>query len=190
MVKNIVLVCAAMFAMCMTATAQDTLVTVQGKAYLAVITKVEKDHVYYTRYPRIAEDNEYSIDIHSLREVRFYDGRYVDFTKDHLLGKDGMEVVVDHIRIKSPSYYLQQSANCQFGAFGASVGAGFFGTLGALQSAKPNHDPATPIILYGTSVVCGITAIVCEIMAMVNLKKAGKSMERIHIIQNGISLDL
>lgn len=190
MMKKIILVCAAMIAMCMTAKAQDTLVTVQGKAYLAVITKVEKDHVYYTRYPRTAEDNEYSIDIHSLREVRFYDGRYVDFTKDHLLGMDGMEVVVDHIRIKSPSYYLQQSANCQFGAFGASVGAGLFGALGALQSAKPNHDPATPIILYGTSVVCGITAIVCEIMAMVNLKKAGKSMERIHIIQNGISLDL
>ena len=188
--KKILLVCTTLVAMCFTAKAQDTLVTILGKAYLSVITKVEKDQVHYTRYPRTAEDDEYTIDIHSLREIRFYDGRYIDFTKDHLLGMDGMGVVVDPIRIKPPSYYLQHSANCQFGAFGASVGAGFFGALGALLSAKPDHDPATPIILYGTSVVCGITAIVCEIMSIVNLKKAGKSMERIHIIQNGVSLDL
>ena len=188
--KKIMLLCVMLCGVSFAANAQDTLVTAQGKAYLAVVTKVEKGMIYYTRYPQSEGDEEMSLDVHSLREIRFYDGRYVNFTDNHSLDMEGTGVVVDPIRIMPPSYYLKHSANCQFGAFGASIGAGFFGTLGALSSAKPNHDPATPIILYGTSVVCGITAIVCEIMSMVNLKKAGKSMERIHIIQNGVSLDL
>ena len=185
-----IIICAAIAAMCFTSNAQDTLVTMQGKAYLAVVTKVEKDMIYYTRYPQSEGDEEMSLDVHSLREIRFYDGRYVDFTDDHFLDMEGTGVVVDPVRIMPPSYYLKRSANCQFGVIGASIGAGYFGTLGALTSAKPNHDPATPIILYGASIACGITAFVCEIMSIVNLKKAGKSMERIHIIQNGVSLDL
>lgn len=188
--KKILMICVAIAAMSFTANAQDTLVTVQGKAYLSVVTKVEKGQVHYTRYPKAEGDEEYTIDVHSLREIRFYDGRYINFTNNHSLDMDGTGVVVDPVRIMPPSYYLKRSANCQFGAFGSSIGAGFFGTLGALSSAKPNHDHATPIILYSTSVVCGIMVIVCEIMSMVNLKKAGKSMERIHIIQNGVSLDL
>lgn len=184
------MVFAVIAAMCITANAQDTLVTMQGKAYLSVVTKVEKGQVHYTRYPHVEGDEENTVDVHSLREIRFFDGRYVNFTDNHFLDIEGMGVVVDPIRIMPPSYYLKKSANCQFGAFGASIGAGFFGTLGALSSAQPNHAPATPIILYGTSVVCGITAIVCEIMSMLNLKKAGSSMERIHIIQNGVTLDL
>lgn len=188
--KKILMICVAIAAMSFTANAQDTLVTVQGKAYLSVVTKVEKGQVHYTRYPKAEGDEEYTIDVHSLREIRFYDGRYINFTNNHSLDMDGTGVVVDPVRIMPPSYYLKRSANCQYGAFGSSIGAGFFGTLGALSSAKPNHDHATPIILYSTSVVCGIMVIVCEIMSMVNLKKAGKSMERIHIIQNGVSLDL
>ena len=188
--KKILMICAAIAAMSFTANAQDTLVTVQGKAYLSVVTKVEKGMVHYTRYPQAEGDEEYTIDVHSLREIRFYDGRYVNFTNNHSLDLDGMGVVIDPVRIMPPSYYLKRSANCQFGVLGASFGAGFFGTLGAISSAKPNHDPGTPVVLYGTSIVCGITALVCEIMSIVNLKKAGKSMERIHIIQNGVSLDL
>ena len=188
--KKIFLLCVMLCGICFVANAQDTLVTVQGKVYLSVVIKVEKGMVYYTRYPQSLGDEEMLLDVHSLREIRFYDGRYVVFTDNHYLDTEGTSVVVDPIRIMPPSYYLKRSANCQFGAFGASIGAGFFGTLGALSSAQTNHDPATPVILYGTSVVCGITAIVCEIMSMVNLKKAGKSMERIHIIQNGVSLDL
>ena len=188
--KKILMICATIVAICFFANAQDTLVTMQGKAYLSVVTKVEKNQVHYTRYPQTENDEEYTIDVHSLREIRFYDGRYVNFTDSHFAYVEGTGVVVDPVRIMPPSYYLKHSANCQFGAFGASIGAGFFGTLGALSSANPNHDPASPIILYGSSVVCGVTAIVCGIMSMVNLKRAGKSMERIHIIQNGVSLDL
>ena len=184
------LLCVMLCGISFSVNAQDTLVTAQGKAYLVVVTKVEKDMIYYTRYPQSEGVKEMSLDVHSLREIRFYDGRYINFMNNHYLDKEGMGVVVDPVRIMPPSYYLKQSANCQFGAFGASIGAGFFGTLGALSSAKPDYDPATSIILYGKSVVCGITAIVCEIMSMVYLKKAGKSMERIHIIQNGVSLDL
>lgn len=188
--KKILMICAAIAAMCFTANAQDTIVTVQGKAYLSVVTKVEKGQVHYTRYPQAEGDEEYTIDVHSLQEIRFYDGRYVNFTNNHSLDMDGTGVVIDPIRINPPSYYLKQSANCQFGVIGASVGAGFFGTLAVQSTATSSSLYDSRTILYGAFIACGITAFVCEIMSIVNLKKAGKSMERIHIIQNGVSLDL
>lgn len=185
------MLCAAIVAMSVTTvSAQDTLVTAQGKAYLAVVTKVEKDMIHYTRYPQSEEAEVMTIDVHSLKEIRFYDGRYINFVKKSFENTEGLGYKVDPIRINPPSYYLKQSANCQFGVIGASVGAGFFGALAVQSTATSSSLYNSRTILYGASIACGISAFVCEIMSIVNLKKAGKSMERIHIIQNGVSLDL
>lgn len=184
------MICAAIAAMCFTANAQDTIVTVQGKAYLSVVTKVEKGQVHYTRYPQAEGEEENTIDVNSLREIRFYDGRYINFTETKLVGKDGMEVVIDPVRLKPPSYYLKASAGCQTGAILSSVGAGISGLGGFLVASSPNSDSMGQYMLYGLSGVLGITAIICTISSIANLNKAGRSIERIHIIQNGVSIDL
>ena len=188
--KKILMLCAAIAAMCFTVKAQDTLVTAQGKAYLAVVVKVEKNMIHYTRYPQSEGSEVMTLDVHSLKEIRFYDGRYINFINKSFANTEDLSYIVDPIRINPPSYYLKQSANCQFGVIGASAGAGFFGVLAVQSTATSSSLYDSRAILYGASVICGITALVCEIMSIVNLKKAGKSMERIHIIQNGVSLDL
>ena len=188
--KKVLFLCVMMAAMCITAKAQDTLVTTQGKAYLSIVTKIDNGQVHYTRYPKEEGVEETTIDIQSLREIRFYDGRYINFTEPQLVGKEGLEVVIDPVRLKPPSYYLKASAGCQTGAILASVGAGISGFGGFLVASSPNSDPTGQYMLYGLSAVFGVTAIICTISSIANLNKAGRSLERIHIIQNGISLDL
>lgn len=188
--NKILFLCMFMAAMCISSNAQDTLITAQGKAYLAVVTKVEKDQIHYTRYPQAKGDKEESLDVRALREIRFYDGRHVNYIDSNFGNIEGLNIAVDPVRMKPPSYYLKRSAYCQYGAFAASFGAGFSGALGAIVAATPNSDPSGPYFLYGASAVLGLTAIICTISSIVNLEKAGESLERIHIIQNGISFDL
>ena len=188
--KKFFLVCLATFAMCLTAKAQDTIVTIQGQAYLSIVTKIENNQVYYTRYPKTDDNEEMMTDLRSLREIRFYDGRYIKFSDPNFVIMEGTNVVVDPVRYNPPSYYLKASAGFQSAAILTSVVAGITGVGGAYVANIPNSDPSGQYFLYGFSAVFGVAAIICTISSIANLKKAGKSLERIHIIQNGISLDL
>lgn len=188
--KKKILLCVAIAAMCFSANAQDTLITIQGKAYLSIVNKIEKGLVFYTRFPQVEGEGEMSLDVHALREIRFYDGRHINFVEETNADNPGVNIVIDQVRMKPPSYYLKQSAYCQYGAIATSFVAGFSGALGVIVNATPNSDPSGTYILYGGSIVFGIAAIVFEFSSISNLKKAGKSLERIHIIQNGISFDL
>ncbi len=178
-----------MAAMTVAAEAQDTIVTYQGKAYLARVTKVEEHQIMYTTYPE-SDGKEYALDVRGLREIRFYDGRHINYCDSSVVSSQGMAVHVDPVRMRPPSYYLRQSAECQFGVIGTSVAAGLFSALAATTPVNPARDPASAYILYGASAVCGIAALVLEILSISNLKKASTSLERIHIVQNGVVLDL
>jgi len=187
--KRLLVITVLLAAITVATEAQDTIVTYQGKSYLARVTKVEKHQIMYTTYPE-ADGKEYAMDVRGLREIRFYDGRHINYSDSSVVSSQGMSVYVDPVRMRSPSYYLKQSASCQFGVIGTSAAAGLFSALAATTPFNPARDPASAYILYGASAVCGIAALVLEILSISNLKKAGTSLERIHIVQNGVALDL
>ena len=187
--KRLLAIIVLLTAMTVAAEAQDTIVTYQGKAYLARVTKVEKLQIIYTTYPE-SDGKEYAMNVQGLCEIRFYDGRHINYCDSSVVSSQDMAVHVDPVRMRSPSYYLRQSANCQFGVIGTSAAAGLFSALAATRPVDPARDPASAYILYGASAVCGIAALVLEILSISNLKKTSTSLERIHFVQNGVILDL
>lgn len=181
--------------------AQDTLVLNTGKAYVATVTDVRESYIKYKNYPEGDEAAEI-LDIRALKEIRFADGNRMVFnraqnqkpteTKVAEYNKiTDVELYVTDFGIKPPSYYLEQSANYQYGAIGMAAASGLFALLGSRDTVTTNsNDLHAPKILYGFSIAFGVTAIVLEFVSISNLKKAGKSLERIHLRGNGIAIDL
>lgn len=184
--------------------AQDTLVLNTGKAYVATVTDVRDSYIKYKRYPAGDEPSEI-LDIQALKEIRFADGNRMTFgriqnhepknveNRESNMAKNTKDVgmYVTDFSMKPPSYYLQQSANCQYGAIGTGTAAGLFALWGTKSAATGNsNDLYSSKIMFGASVAFGVAAIVLEFVSISNLKKAGKSFERIHLRGNGIAIDL
>ena len=184
--------------------AQDTLVLNTGKAYVATVTDVRDSYIKYKRYPAGDEPSEI-LDIQALKEIRFADGNRMTFgriqshepknveNRESNMAKNTKDVgmYVTDFSMKPPSYYLQQSANCQYGAIGTATVAGLFALLGSKStSTGSSNDLNTSKVMFDASVAFGVAAIVLEFVSISNLKKAGKSFERIHLRGNGIAIDL
>ncbi len=184
--------------------AQDTLVLNTGKAYLATVTDIRESYIKYKRYPAGDEPAEI-LDIQALLEIRFADGNRITFNRIQKQDSKDAEnkessivkytkdvgIYVTDFSMKPPSYYLQQSANCQFVAIGTATASGLFALWGFNSAATGNNsDPYASELLYGASIALGVAAIILEFASISNLKKAGKSLERIHLRGNGIVIDL
>ena len=86
----------------------------------------------------------------------------------------------------SPSYYLQRAAKKQTQELLWFGGGALMTVLGAAQDSDGGGRPA----FFIGATVCGVMAVIKHIGAVYNLKMAGKSLERVHIRQGGISIDL
>lgn len=58
--------------------AQDTIITRNGKIQLATITMVDRTNVQYQDYPQ-SNGYTYIMDIDKIKELRYHDGRHIDF---------------------------------------------------------------------------------------------------------------
>lgn len=85
--------------------------------------------------------------------------------------------------LESPSYYLRLSANAHNREFLFGVLSGGFVTLAAL-------DESSRGLCIAGAAICGVAAIANYFSASSNLKKAGKSLSRLHVTAGGVTIDL
>ena len=160
--------------------AQDTLVLNTGKAYVATVTDVRDSYIKYKRYPAGDEPSEI-LDIQALKEIRFADGNRMTFgriqnhepknveNRESNMAKNTKDVgmYVTDFSMKPPSYYLQQSANCQYGAIGTAAAAGLFALLGSKEASSGfTSDNGALEFQYVVSIAFGVAAIVLELASI------------------------
>ena len=85
--------------------------------------------------------------------------------------------------LESPSYYLRQSANAHNRELLFGVLSGGFVTLAAL-------DESSRGLCIAGAAICGVAAIVNYFSSSANLKKAGRSLSRVHVNAGGVAIDL
>ena len=85
--------------------------------------------------------------------------------------------------MESPSYYLRQSANAHNRELLFGVLSGGFVTLAAL-------DESSCGLCIAGAAICGVAAIVNYFSSSANLKKAGRSLSRVHVNAGGVAIDL
>lgn len=88
--------------------------------------------------------------------------------------------------ILPPSVYFNRAANCRIAAM---VTTGVTAAMcGAITASNPTFstDQVNAVAVFG--IAGGLTALILEIAAVVNDKKAAKALGRIAIEQNGISI--
>ena len=85
--------------------------------------------------------------------------------------------------LESPSYYLRLSANAHNRELLFGVLSGGFVTLAAL-------DESSRGLCIAGAAICGVAAIANYFSASSNLKKAGKSLSRLHVAAGGVTIDL
>ena len=85
--------------------------------------------------------------------------------------------------LESPSYYLRLSANAHNRELLFGVLSGGFVTLAAL-------DESSRGLCIAGAAICGVAAIVNYFSSSANLKKAGRSLSRVHVNAGGVAIDL
>ena len=85
--------------------------------------------------------------------------------------------------LEAPSYYLRQSANAHNRELLFGVLSGGFVTLAAL-------DESSRGLCIAGAAICGVAAIVNYFSSSANLKKAGRSLSRLHVNAGGVAIDL
>ena len=85
--------------------------------------------------------------------------------------------------LESPSYYLRLSANAHNRELLFGVLSGGFVTLAAL-------DESSRGLCIAGAAICGVAAIVNYFSSSANLKKAGRSLSRLHVNAGGVAIDL
>lgn len=85
-----------------------------------------------------------------------------------------------------PSYYLQRAAKKQT----QELLWGGGGALLCLVGVGQESDGSGRSLCFIGATVCGVVAVIKHIGAIHNLKLAGRSLERVHIQQGGIAIDL
>ena len=83
----------------------------------------------------------------------------------------------------SPSYYLRSSANAQKREFLFGVLSGGFAALAVYS------EDGRPIAIAGAG-LCGVIALINHFTAISDLKKASKSLSRVHLTAGGVTIDL
>lgn len=85
--------------------------------------------------------------------------------------------------LESPSYYLRQSANAHNREFLFGVLSGGFVTLAAI-------DESSRGLCIAGAALCGVASLINYFSASSNLKKAGRSLSRLHVTSGGVTIDL
>ena len=85
--------------------------------------------------------------------------------------------------LESPSYYLRLSANAHNRELLFGVLSGGFVTLAAL-------DESSRGLCIAGAAICGVAAIANYFSSSANLKKAGRSLSRVHVNAGGVAIDL
>lgn len=84
------------------------------------------------------------------------------------------------------SYYLLRAAKKQTQELLLVGGVALLGFVGAGQES----DGSGRSLCFIGATVCGVVAFIKHIGAIYNLKLAGRSLERVHLQQGGIAIDL
>lgn len=86
-----------------TMSAQDTIITRTGRIQLATIKMVDRTNVQYQDYPQ-SDGITYVMDIEKIKELRYHDGRYINFiSKEKSTSNPSMTTVGVNPPYKNPA---------------------------------------------------------------------------------------
>ena len=87
-----------------------------------------------------------------------------------------------------PSFYLERASDRLMVSLGCGVGAGVISLIGV--SAATELRDVNPSLFFGAAGALGVIAFIEFVGAIKDIGRAGVALGRVHLIGNGVSIDL